>query len=111
MIYKLLTLPQYQQALADCRFGGAPVDVSDGFIHFSTAIQVEETASKHFSGQSELKLLAFDTDDFGSALEWEPSRGGDLFPHLYDTLDIKKAKAVHDLRTLPDGSHQFPEKF
>ena len=110
-IYKLLTLPQYEQASLDYQYSGAPVDLSDGYIHFSTAAQVEETAAKHFSGLPALKLLAFDAGEFEHALKWEPSRGGALFPHLYATLDIRKAKAVYTLDALPEGGHQFPEVF
>ena len=69
-------------------FAGAPVDLADGFIHFSTAEQVRETAAKHFAGARDLLLTAIEaTDTWGPALKWEPSRGGALFPHLYAPLD------------------------
>ena len=89
-------------------FTGAPVDVADGFIHFSTAGQVKETAARHFAGQADLVLVAVDGDALGAALRYEPSRGGALFPHLYGTLPLS---AVHWVRPLPLGSggHQFPE--
>ena len=69
-----------------CRFDGAPIDLADGFIHFSTAGQVDETAARHFAGQAGLLLVAVDAAALGAALKYEPSRGGALFPHLYAPL-------------------------
>ena len=68
---------------------GAPIDVQDGYIHFSTSEQVEETVAKHFKGESELWLLTLDAEALGDSLKWEPSRGGALFPHLYGPLQLK----------------------
>ncbi len=87
---------------------GAPVDLADGFIHFSTAEQVAETASKHFATESDLVLVAVDAARLGGALKWEPSRGGALFPHLYRPLTL--SDVVWD-KSLPLGAtgHIFPE--
>jgi uncharacterized protein (DUF952 family) len=109
LIYKILTASAWQDAQASGVFRGAGVDVADGYIHFSTAEQVKETAAKHFSGQSDLVLLAIDHTVLGtSELKWEISRGGALFPHLYGPLDVK---AVRWAKPLPwDGvRHHFPE--
>ena len=89
-------------------FAGAPVDLADGFIHFSTADQVAETAAKHFAGQSDLLLIAVDGASLGEALRYEPSRGGALFPHLYGSLPLSAVRHVASLPLGPDGRHVFP---
>ncbi|WP_085771526.1 DUF952 domain-containing protein [Methylocystis bryophila] len=88
-------------------FGGAPVDLADGFIHFSTAAQVVETAARHFAGEDNLLLVAVDPAQLGAALKWEPSRGGDLFPHLYGSLPLSAALWARPLPPGDDGRHDF----
>lgn len=90
-------------------FDGAPVDHHDGYIHFSTAEQALETAAKHFAGMDDLLLIAIESDKLGHALMWEPSRGGALFPHLYDKLDLKLVSWVKPLPLGKEGTHRFPE--
>ncbi|WP_305984384.1 DUF952 domain-containing protein [Roseibium sp. MMSF_3544] len=109
LIFKIVPRSMWQDAVEKGVFQGAPVDLADGFIHFSTADQVRETASKHFSGQTDLLLAAFDAAVFGDALKWEPSRGGALFPHLYAELQPSVAVWVKDLPLSEDGAHLFPE--
>lgn len=109
IIYKIVPAPMWQEAVARGRFGGAPVDLADGFIHFSTGAQVRETAAKHFAGQDELLLVALDGAALGEALRYEVSRGGDLFPHLYGPLDPGLAIWVKPLPLGADGRHVFPE--
>ena len=106
LIYKIATAEQWRQAQRDGRFAGAPVDLADGFIHFSTAETVRETAAKHFSGQSELVLAAVDAQGLGDKLKWEVSRGGALFPHLYHELDLGEVLWSKPL-PLRDGVHDF----
>ena len=84
-------------------------DTRDGFIHFSTALQVAETARKHFFGQTGLFLVEVDADELGDALRWEPSRNDELFPHLYGELDLGTVTAVYDMHARPDGYHDIPE--
>lgn len=86
MIYKLLLPPEWRVLLAEGQIAGAPVDLADGFIHFSTAQQIDETAQKHFRGHATLILVACAAGALGGALRWEPSRGGALFPHFYAPL-------------------------
>jgi uncharacterized protein (DUF952 family) len=88
-------------------FEGSAVDRRDGFIHLSAAHQVRETAERHFAGQDGLVLIAFDDTSLGSALVWEPSRGGALFPHVYGALDPAMALWVKPL-PFEDGAHKFP---
>jgi uncharacterized protein (DUF952 family) len=107
-IYKILPASLWADAIAAGSFRGSPLDLADGFIHFSTAKQVHETAAKHFAGVDDLVLVAVDADLLGTALEWEPSRGGDLFPHLYAPLAVKLASWVKPLPIGPDGAHLFP---
>lgn len=107
LIYKILHAAEWANLRADGETQGAPVDLADGFIHFSTAEQVAETAKKHFGGQAGLILLALKADSLGDALVWEPSRGGQLFPHLYGTLALKDVYWSTDLPLGPDG-HVFP---
>jgi uncharacterized protein (DUF952 family) len=98
-IYKICTTAEWQAAERDGLYRGSQLDQRDGFIHFSTAAQAAETAAKHFAGQTGLMLIAVDGDALGSALKWEPSRGGALFPHLYAALPLA---AVRWTRPLPD---------
>lgn len=107
-IYKICPAALWRAAEAEGVFTGAPVDAADGFIHFSTSAQVEETARRHFKGQDGLKLVTIRAAALGEALRWEPSRGGDLFPHLYGPLPLAAVETVADLPLGPDGSHIFP---
>jgi uncharacterized protein (DUF952 family) len=109
LIYKICSRALWDEAQAAGVFTGVPVDHSDGFIHFSTAKQVEETARRHFAGERDLVLVAVACEDLGDALRFEPSRGGDLFPHLYGTLPLSAVRSVHELPLGPDGRHVFPE--
>ena len=102
-IYKLLGSRAWETALADGVFTGSPVDVADGFIHFSTADQAQETARRHFAGQADLVLLTIEAESLGDALRWEPSRGGALFPHLYGVLSTTLVTAVRSLALGGDG--------
>ncbi len=108
LVYKISPRSAWDAAVAAGTFTGAPVDVTDGFIHFSTAEQVAETAAKHFRGQADLVLVAIDTAALGGDLKWEPSRGGALFPHLYAPLDIAHACFVIDLPLDADGVPVIP---
>lgn len=108
LIYKILTTEQQEELGRSGATQGAPVDIADGFIHFSTAAQVRETAAKHFAGLEGLYLVAFDAEALGSALKWEPSRGGDLFPHLYGPLRNTDVLWSRELPLVP-GGHVFPE--
>ena len=87
-IYKICSLALWEEAQAAGIFTGAPIDHADGYIHFSTAEQLAETAAKHFAGQQDLILLSVDETQLGKALKYEPSRGGALFPHLYGPLEL-----------------------
>ncbi len=102
-IYKILRRDEWQAALAAGVFTGSAVDVKDGYIHFSTAAQAQETAAKHFRGASDLIVLEIDSDVLGDGLTWEPSRGGVLFPHLYGALDVKHVRAVTEAPLNADG--------
>jgi len=108
-LYKICPSGLWREAEKAGVFAGAPVDIADGFIHFSTATQVVETAAKHFAGQDDLLLVAIDSDRLGTDLRWEPSRGGALFPHLYALLDLSAVLWVKPLPLGPDGRHVFPE--
>ncbi|SIS69731.1 Uncharacterized conserved protein, DUF952 family [Roseivivax lentus] len=107
LIYKILRAGEWAELERAGESAGAPIDVADGYIHFSTADQAAETAARHFAGETRLKLLAYDADDL-SPLEWEPSRGGQLFPHLYAPLRRDQALWVADL-PFEEGRHVFPE--
>lgn len=110
IIYKIVPRALWHEAEAAGRFEGAPVDRGDGFIHFSTAAQVAETAGKHFAGQDDLLIVAVRTDALDpDALRWEPSRGGALFPHLYGPLGLGAVVAVRPLPLGADGRHVFPD--
>ena len=108
-IYKICPAPAWREAERQGVYRGSADDLRDGFIHFSTAPQVPETARKHFAGQTGLFLVEVDADALGDALRWEPSRNDELFPHLYGELDLGAVIAVFDLRARSDGSHDIPE--
>jgi uncharacterized protein (DUF952 family) len=108
-IYKICPAALWQAAVDAGIFRGAGVDLADGFIHFSTAVQVVETAARHFAGLDGLLLVAFDDLSLGPELRYEPSRGGALFPHLHGPLDPKLALWAKPLPVAPDGRHRFPD--
>lgn len=107
LIYKILTSDQWNALQAQGETQGAPVDISDGFIHFSTAAQAAETAARHFAGQDGLWLASLQVDTLGAALRWEESRGGALFPHLYAPLRLADIVWAKPLPLGPHG-HVFP---
>jgi uncharacterized protein (DUF952 family) len=109
LIYKICPRAVWQAAAKHGVFHGAGDDDADGFIHFSTVAQVKETARRHFAGQADLVLVAVDADALGQKLRYEPSRGGGLFPHLYDVLPLTAVRWVEPLPLGADGGHAFPE--
>ena len=108
LIYKIFRADEWAVLQDQGETDGAPIDVIDGYVHFSTAEQVRETAAKHFAGEDGLIVLAVETGTLGDDLKWEPSRGGALFPHLYRKLRMEDVIWDDDL-PLIDGAHHFPE--
>lgn len=108
LIFKIFRRPEWNELRDAGETAGAPVDLADGYVHFSTGQQVAETAAKYFADLSDLVLVAVDADKMGDALKWEPSRGGALFPHLYRKMQL--TDVVWD-KALPLGAsgHIFPE--
>jgi uncharacterized protein (DUF952 family) len=108
LVYKIFRRPEWDELVTRGETRGAPVDLIDGYVHLSTAAQVTETAARHFVGESDLVLLALDARRLGPDLRWEPSRGGQLFPHLYRPL--RRGDVLWD-KSLPLGAsgHIFPE--
>lgn len=109
LIYNICSEALWREAERVGVFAGAAIDLEDGYIHFSTAAQAPETAARHFGGQGDLVLVAIDAGALGDGLRWEPSRGGDLFPHLYGPLRFDAVRWVRPLPLGPDGRHVFPE--
>ena len=109
MIFKILRANEAAALAQSSVLKGSSVDLADGFIHFSTAAQVEETAARHFSAESGLWLVAVRTAEVTEALRWEPSRGGDLFPHLFAPLTTEAVVWLKPLPLGPDGHHRFPD--
>ena len=107
-IYKICPASLWREAERDGTFRGSEHAIKDGFIHFSTAAQVAETAAKHFAGQGGLLLIRVDTTKLGDRLKWEPSRGGTLFPHLYGDLDLAAVTKIDALPLGADNRHGFP---
>lgn len=108
-IYKIMTRDDWDFTRTLGQYHGSDDDRRDGFIHFSTAQQMRVTAAKHFAGQRDLVLLALAADQFGGTLKWEPSRGGDLFPHLYGPMQASAVTRMWDLPLGDNGTHEFPE--
>lgn len=109
IVYKIVPETLWQEARRKGVFEGAEIDLKDGYIHFSTGAQAKETARLHFAGITGLMLVAVDGERLGEALKFEPSRGGDLFPHLYATLPLSAVLWEMPLRLGVDGLHAFPE--
>jgi uncharacterized protein (DUF952 family) len=109
LIYKICPASAWREAERQGVFRGSADDIRDGFIHFSIAAQVAETARKHFFGQTGLFLVAVDADALGDALRWERSRNDELFPHLYGELDLGAVTGVLSIRARSDGYHDIPE--
>ena len=110
LIYKILRNAEWSELLTAGDTAGAPVDVADGFVHFSTAEQLPETLARHFAGERGLVVLALDADDLGETLKWEPSRGGALFPHLYGRLELAHVKWSAPVALAPNGVHILPDQ-
>jgi uncharacterized protein (DUF952 family) len=108
IIYKICTVAEWSGALFKNVFEGSPVDEADGFIHFSTAAQVRDTAAIHFANARDLYLLEVDSSLLSDDIKWEASRGGALFPHLYGTLPTNAVTSVYPLQLGQGGVHQFP---
>ena len=109
MIYHMCPAETWQEAVHAGTYSGTVDDRRDGFIHFSTAEQIAESARRHRAGQAGLLLIAVESARLGQRLKWEKSRGGDLFPHLYGPLDPAEAASIRPLPLGPDGEHLFPD--
>jgi uncharacterized protein (DUF952 family) len=110
LIYKVCGEAEWTAAEASGRYEGSVDDQRDGFIHFSTPAQLPGTLAKHFAGRGDLVLIAVEAEALGGALRWEPSRGGDLFPHLYATLDRSAVLWVRPLPRDESGGHSIPQE-
>ena len=108
IIYKIARIPEWERAVSDGVFTGSPDDRRDGFIHFSSAPQVRATCEKYFSTEERFYLVAVEVSRLGAALKWEPSRGGQEFPHLYGSLPLALVRSVTEIQRGPDGKHAFP---
>ncbi len=107
-IYKVCGAAEWDEAARVGRYDGSSDDRRDGFIHFSTAAQLPGTLARHFAGRDDLLLIVIDAGSLGEALKWEPSRGGDLFPHLYGALPVSAALWTKPIERDGDGRHRLP---
>lgn len=108
LVFKICGEDEWRRAEREKVFRGSAVDLRDGFIHFSTAEQLAETAAKHFAGRADLLLIAVDADALGEKLRFEPSRGGALFPHLYGELSLSAVRFVEPMPLGENGLHLLP---
>ena len=109
LIYKVVSRDDWESARKSGVFKGVSIDIQDDYIHFSTHAQVQETVAKHFAGQQDLLIVAVETESLGEQIKWESSRGGDLFPHLYDDLHFSSVVWEEDL-PLEESGHRFPSQ-
>jgi uncharacterized protein (DUF952 family) len=109
-VYKIVPAALWREAERDGVFRGAAIDLRDGYIHLSTAAQLRETARLHFAGIDDLLVVAVDAESLGEALRFEPSRGGDLFPHLYAPLPVRQILFALPMPLGAGGVHRFPER-
>jgi uncharacterized protein (DUF952 family) len=110
LVFKICPEPEWRAADAAGVYRGSVHDERDGFIHFSTSMQLPGTLAKHYAGQGNLLLIAVAAVALGGALKWEPARGGSLFPHLYAPLPAAAALWVRPIALAPDGTHIIPEE-
>ncbi len=109
IIYRVLGSDEWAEALASGQYAGAPHDIADGFIHFSTIDTLASTLALHYTKRDGLKLLHVPVAPIKAKLKWEPARGGTLFPHLYDVLGVAHVTRVDDLPLDANGVHILPE--
>ena len=109
MIYHMCRAEAWAEAERDGEYRGSADDRRDGFLHFSTAAQIAESARRHRAGQSGLVLVGVEANRLGDRLRWEPSRGGALFPHLYGPLLPAEVAQVTPLALGADGLHIFSD--
>jgi uncharacterized protein (DUF952 family) len=110
LVYKIEDADAFEKAQGEGVYVGAPVDLRDGFIHLSTAAQLPETLSLHFRSRGNLLLIALRVADLGPSLKWEPSRGGDLFPHLYGRFDFHAIAWTAPIEVDAEGRCTLPER-
>ncbi|MFC3126809.1 DUF952 domain-containing protein [Pseudoroseomonas globiformis] len=110
IIYTMVRDEDWQEARAAGAYIGSAEDAHDGFLHFSTAAQLRESAARHRPGQPDLWLVAADAEALGTTLRWEASEGSrpGLFPHLYGKLPLSAVRWAMPLPLQPDGTHLFP---
>lgn len=107
-VYKITTRDAWAEAERTGAFSGAEIDLKDGYIHLSTATQAAETARLHFRGHENLLVVGFDAEAFDDQLKWEPSRGGQLFPHVYGVLPTRAAISATPAPLDGEGVPQLP---
>jgi len=107
-VYKIVPEALWRAGAWTGVFTGSPIDLHDGYIHLSTAGQVMATAARHFAGVDGLLLVAVTPGALD--VRWEPSRDGDLFPHLYGPLPMSAVCWITPLPIGPDGRHAFPQE-
>lgn len=110
MIFKILDKNEWAATQEMGEYSGSVDDLRDGFVHFSTASQLAETAAKHFAGRENLLLLGIETHVLGESLKWEASRGGQLFPHLYGSFAVEQVSIVADFPLDESGCHVIPHQ-
>jgi uncharacterized protein (DUF952 family) len=108
VVYKIMSVAELKQMQRDGVFHGSPADIADGYIHLSRDTQLAATLDKHFSGVDGLMLAAVDLSRLGATVRWEPSRGGQLFPHIYGPLPVEAVVSVATLQRTPDGAVKLP---
>ncbi len=108
LIFKIVTRTEWEEAKTEGTFRGSEVDFADGYIHFSSRNQLQETAEKHFAGQEDLLLVAVSEDKLGDSIRWEESRGGQLFPHLYSDLMVSQVDEVWNFPLDHEGQRVYP---
>jgi uncharacterized protein (DUF952 family) len=106
--YKIMSSAELQQLQSDGLFRGSPADIADGYIHLSCGSQLAATWDKHFAGIGGLVLAAVDLSRLGDAVRWEPSRDGQLFPHIYGVLPMAAVVSVVPLERTADGAVKLP---
>jgi uncharacterized protein (DUF952 family) len=109
IVYKIMSQAELQQMQCDGVFHGSPVDIADGYIHLSCGSQLAATLDRHFSGVEGLMLVAVDLSQLGDSVQWEPARGGELFPHIYGRLPVEAVVAVAAVERSADGMVRLPD--
>ena len=109
-IYKILAKIEWVVIKDKSEFKGTKKDLEDCYIHFSEEEQVRGTLKKFYKNQNDLILLKVKTINLDN-LVWEQASDGNMFPHLYSSLDLSNVVEKFEIILQDDGNHKLPDSY